>query len=96
MTNLFAYRSKSPRVMMEASDPIGPSNDVWLLKIALGAARVIIAWGADGDHLQRGHFARLLLRQNFVRFEHLGITKNGEPKHPLYLSRFTIPEKWTI
>jgi hypothetical protein len=53
MTNLFAFRATEPTVMKGESDPVGPDNDQWLSEIAGKAGMILVAWGKDGDHMQR-------------------------------------------
>lgn len=82
MVNLFAYRSTDPVALKSVPDPIGPENDDWLLKTTCEAPIVIAAWGVNAP----------LLRVNQVRELvpyacHLGMTKSGQPRHPLYVRR---------
>lgn len=43
MANLFAFRATEPADIFAASDPIGPGNDEWLIKLADGAGVVVAA-----------------------------------------------------
>lgn len=92
MLNVFAYRATDPREMYQADDPIGASNDEWLLRIAHRADLVVAAWGTHGAHLGRGEEVRQLLAG--VELHHLGLTKDGHPRHPLYLRADSTPERW--
>ena len=81
MANLFAFRATEPADMFAASDPVGPGNDKWLIKLADGAGVVVAAWGNDGTHLGRSsEVTRLIPDLNCLK-----INKTGEPSHPLYL-----------
>lgn len=91
MTNLFAWRETSPKLMKKTAFPIGDDNDMWLLRIASGASKIITAWGKDGEYLNRGAIVRAMLKQNGLHPCHLGVCQNGEPKHPLYLSKNLSP-----
>lgn len=78
--NLFALRTSDPALLGEHDDPIGPKNDAWLAKIVEKADRVVAAWGANGELVDRG-------REVAGRFDDLyalGTTKDGHPVHPLY------------
>ena len=88
--NLFAFRTPSPELMKNADDPIGPDNDDWIIGRAIGADQIILAWGAHGNYLSRDSAVLEILkgRELFC----LGKTKDGFPKHPLYLPRHTRPE----
>jgi hypothetical protein len=83
MLNLFAFRATDPSVMRRESDPIGPDNDAHILRIASQADLVIAAWGCGGDFLRRAEHVRTLIPNLYC----LKITKNGHPRHPLYLPR---------
>ena len=81
MVNLFAFRATNPRVMLRATDPVGPDNDEHLQRLAQGAGVVIAAWGARGTHLGRDHHVREII----PNLHYLRLTKDGHPGHPLYL-----------
>lgn len=84
LANLFAFRATEPDAMIAATDPVGPENDRHVLDAARSAHRVVAAWGSHGTHLGRGDAMRALLAPFApVMF---GLTKNGQPRHPLYLS----------
>lgn len=85
MTNLFAFRSTDPMTMLACADPVGPDNDKWLVEIAKGAGIVVAAWGTHGDHLGRGKIVRMGFMQHGINLQCLGHTKDGYPRHPLYL-----------
>jgi len=85
MTNLFAYRATDPNKMKAWPDPIGLHNDAWLIRVATDAGLVVAAWGNHGNHLSRAADVRRLIDGMCC----LGTTKQGEPKHPLYLSSNT-------
>ena len=94
VTNIFAWRDTDPKKMRAAPDPVGPANDAAIRDGALWADRVICAWGAHGAHLERGPAVEALLRETGVSLHHLGLTKAGHPKHPLYIGYATQPEPW--
>lgn len=90
MANIFAWRDTDPRKMKAAADPIGPDNDDALLKLAKSARLVIAAWGVHGSHLQRSQRVIELL-SGVCTLYCLGKTKDGFPKHPLYLPKNSRP-----
>lgn len=98
VTNIFAYRATDPKVMRAQADPVGPGNDAAIresLEWAAGAGdRIICAWGAHGAHLGRGAAVEALLRDSGRALHHLGLTKAGAPKHPLYIGYDRQPELW--
>ena len=95
VTNIFALRATDPRDMRAAADPIGAGNDAAILAAADWATQVICAWGTHGAHMGRGPEVETLLRPTGVPLLHLGLSKAGHPKHPLYISYATQPEPWT-
>ena len=83
MTNLFAYRATAPSAMKAQVDPVGDMNNDALLATAKGSALIIAAWGTHGGHDKRDVVVRQMLRG--FRVKCFGTTKQGFPKHPLYL-----------
>ncbi|MDR9427799.1 MAG: DUF1643 domain-containing protein [Salibaculum sp.] len=94
VTNIFAWRDTDPRKMRAATDPVGPENDAAIHEGALWADRVICAWGSHGAHLDRGRQVAALLRATEAPLFHLGLTKHGHPRHPLYIAYSQAPEPW--
>jgi hypothetical protein len=94
VTNIFAWRDTDPRKMRAAADPVGPENDAAILDGVGWADQVIAAWGTHGAHLERGPSVEHLLRETKQPLFHLGLTKDGHPKHPLYIAYTQQPEPW--
>lgn len=92
--NIFAFRATDPRVMRVADDPVGPENDAAIRESADWGDKVICAWGAHGAHLSRGPYVETLLRSTGKRLWHLGVTKDGHPRHPLYIGYKVQPILW--
>ena len=93
--NIFACRDTDPKLMRAAADPIGPDNDAAIAEGCAWADDVIAAWGTHGAHLSRGAAVETLLRASQRPLLHLGLSKAGHPKHPLYISYSQKPEAWT-
>lgn len=94
MTNLFAYRSTDPRVLLTVADPVGPDNDQALRVQAYEAGMVVAAWGAHPLAVARSEAVRPLIQPYSVMC--LGATKDGAPRHPLYLPKTMLPSPfWT-
>ena len=96
--NLFAFRATLPTDLKRAADPVGPDNDA-AIELALGLTkRTILGWGNHGDHLGRDRVVLAQCEKTGARFDVLGITNTGQPRHPLYLAskvrlrRFSIAE----
>ena len=96
VTNIFAWRATDPRKMRAASEPIGPQNKETLTEGGAWADHIIAAWGVHGSHLDQGPRVAKDLAQMSVPLFHLGLTKAGHPRHPLYLSYAQQPEIWTL
>lgn len=95
MLNVFAYRSTDPRRLADVDDPIGPENDHWIAVEAAAADRVVCAWGAWGKgHHGDGHDVADCLEGINVPLYVLGFTKQGHPRHPLYVRGDTEPQRW--
>jgi hypothetical protein len=92
--NIFAFRATDPRDMRAATDPVGPGNDAAILDSLPWADRVICAWGTHGAHLNRGTEVERLLRGAGAELFHLGLSKDGHPKHPLYIGYAVQPVGW--
>lgn len=85
LVNLFALRSTDPSRLYTAREPIGPENDRWLSLAGCNAEIVVAAWGVHGDLHGRGRE----IRSFFPTLMCLGRTREGHPRHPLYLSKDT-------
>jgi len=86
VVNLFAYRATNPRRLLEVDDPVGPGNTAVLQSIIGGARHdVVAAWGATGG--QFGREQAILVEHIATRrpLQQLGHTKDGHPRHPLYV-----------
>ncbi|MEL6582532.1 MAG: DUF1643 domain-containing protein [Pseudomonadota bacterium] len=94
--NIFAYRATDPKVMRAVEDPIGPANDAAILEGCDWAATTVCAWGTHGAHLGRGPEVAAMLREKGVSAQTLGLSKDGHPKHPLYISYAVQPTRWDI
>ena len=95
VTNIFAFRATDPRVMRAMADPIGPDNDAAIADSARDwADSILCAWGTHGAHLGRGAAVEGLLRATGRELLTLGLSKDGHPKHPLYIGYDRQPEVW--
>ncbi len=85
LTNLFAFRVTDPHALKSAVDPIGPENFTYLTAAARSSQCIVPCWGAHGALRSRGREVLDLLRRlGDIRI--FGLTKGGEPVHPLYLA----------
>jgi len=92
IVNLFAYRTPHPRCLHQASEPIGVQTDPIIQGAITYAAQVVVAWGNGGSFLGRDRTVlQALVPQPLYC---LGITRLGHPRHPLYLPKETLPERY--
>lgn len=96
IANLFAFRATDPRDLRRAADPNGPDNDAVLHQSTRRADRIIAAWGVHGTHRNRAQEVLSLLAAGKTPLFHLGLTKHGHPRHPLYLPYSQQPVAWIV
>lgn len=96
VTNIFAFRSTDPEGMKAAADPVGPANDSFIKLVARDADLVVAAWSQHAGHRRRSEEVREILRGTLrpVHYLRMGVGKNPEPWHPLYLPDCTKPQPW--
>jgi hypothetical protein len=86
VANLFALVSSEPSRLLSEQDPVGPDTDAYLGEMVRCAGMVLVAWGSFTGVRQlmnkRIDEIRKLVQEPYC----LGTTKDGFPKHPLYIS----------
>jgi hypothetical protein len=93
MLNAYAFRATDPKNMRKAADPIGPANDEKLAYYATQVGCIVAAWGGHCSPSRERRVVDVVRQPVFC----LGVTKDGRPKHPLYLPAsaarvpFTVP-----
>jgi hypothetical protein len=92
--NIFAWRDTDPKAMRRAADPVGPGNDGAIRESCFWADKIVCAWGTHGAHLGRGPAVERLMRETDRPLHHLGLTRDGHPKHPLYIGYDVQPVLW--
>lgn len=85
--NLFAGRATNPANLFQMEDPMGPDNlKQWQTTFDLYdriGGEIVCAWGANPKASEQ---ARLFIDAAGSRQMHcLGVTKDGSPRHPLYI-----------
>jgi hypothetical protein len=83
--NVMDYRATDPKKLLEwGVVPVGPDNFATISRLAQSADIVVAAWGSLHKPLRT--FAKsveLMLNKHLVYC--LGTTKDGSPRHPLYV-----------
>jgi len=95
VVNLFAYRAAKPELLTEPDDPKGPLNKTYIEQvISVVNGPLVAAWGAWWHTNQTKRYGHVLPRLSVeamakkqgVPMMCLGVTKNRQPRHPLYVS----------
>ncbi len=98
VVNIFAWRATDPGALRQVADPVGPRNDTTIHDSVtdwIGADDMIVAaWGNHGAHLDRGRAVAGVLALSQRRLFSFGLTKAGQPRHPLYVGYAITPECW--
>jgi len=84
MANLFALRATDPAALKRHGDPVGPDNDRSIQDLIAASECVVVAWGNKGQLMGRD---RAVLAMLDIPIYCLGRTKQGHPRHPLYVKR---------
>lgn len=80
--------------MKRSPEPVGEENDEWLLRTANMSEIIVCAWGVHGVYRERDREVWCLLRKRGHALWTFGLTKEGHPKHPLYLRSDTSLERF--
>lgn len=93
MLNAFAFRSTDPSNLLRVDDPTGQNNDHYVSRWGASlASRLVCCWGVHGA--LNGRHSQLIKLLGGVKLFHLGLTKAGYPRHPLYLRSDVRPKLW--
>ena len=95
--NLFAFRCTNPKELFKSDDSVGPENDAYVEAAfqVLTDPLVVFAWGSNAKRAEwRVQQVELLAKRNGIRTFALGVTKNGQPIHPLYQPKITTLRRW--
>lgn len=91
MLNLYAWRSTDPRGLLKCEQPEGEPiadadrNLIRIAHVAHRARLVVCAWGANpGPTPGRAERVLNVVRSVGTPIVALGLTKHGQPRHPLY------------
>lgn len=98
MLNLFSWIATDPAAMKKVTDPTGdPANAAHIQTVCSQVAKQVIAcWGHHGTHMDRDTEIVTLLNMSGVAPYNLGLTKEGHPRHPLYLRGDVEPQEWVL
>lgn len=92
VVNLFGLRATDPKALLTHDrNPVGIENDDYLINAAMDAEVIVAAWGTKGTYLGRAAKVTQMLTGAGFDLHCLDITKDGHPKHPLYVKGDTVP-----
>jgi len=97
--NLFAYRSTDPAAVLDAAEDRSgdPDNIHTISRVVAGASIVVAAWGAF--KIPRMRWAQVVgaVASAYGPALHcLGVTRDGSPRHPLFVSSDTGPSLYPV
>lgn len=106
VVNLYALRATDPKALRGHPDPVGPENDHYIRKALLRAYNtmtpVVCAWGTSANPDRIRYIERLIARGETspcgctTRAVALGVTKDGHPRHPLYVKSDQPLVRWPV
>lgn len=104
VVNLFALRATNPDELYSHASPVaapseehpfyGDRNTAEIIMHSDGL-RLVAAWGTHGNLRGRARQVMDALGAK-RRVECLGVTKDGHPRHPLYVAAATVPVPFVI
>ena len=100
--NLFAVRATKPTDLKRAVDPVGPDNKKWFERMlrfppptaAFAPGPLICGWGVHGTFRDQDQTVLGWLAALGVQPVALGVTKDGHPRHPLYVPYTVRPRRF--
>jgi hypothetical protein len=92
VANLYALRATNPKELWSSDDPVGGLNDMYLRNLAKEYETVVFAFGGNAK-LDRVKQVYEIFKNRYILC--LGVTKDGMPKHPLYLKGDTPLIPWS-
>jgi hypothetical protein len=95
VVNLFALRATDPIDIYFHPFPEGPDISEHLVKWTTTCKLVVAGWGVHGSYRDRHKVVAGLLECRGVKLHSLALTKDGQPKHPLYLKSTLQPVAWS-
>ena len=91
VVNLYGLRSTDPAALASHPDPVGPENDRVIAGNCEPPQMVIAAWGSGFRQQDRPAKVAAIFAAAGRKLLCLGVTKDGHPRHPLYVRGDTTP-----
>jgi hypothetical protein len=91
--NLYAYRATDKNRLLEVDDPVGPDNDVAILRMVRQVKTIVLAYGQPPKNLKKRGQEVVELLKHYPGLSFLQMAKDGKtPCHPLYLPGSLVPK----
>lgn len=87
VVNLYAWRATKPAELWKQKDPVGPENDQHIIEALENSDTLVFAWGANARAERVKAVYELIARHSLLVPLCLGTTKDGSPRHPLYIKK---------
>ncbi len=94
VVNLFALRAANPADLASVEDPTGPLNDAAIRGAVTSSDQIVVGWGNHGDVENRAASVMGYLATSGRTLLALGVTKIGQPRHPLYVPGSVQARPW--
>jgi len=94
--NLFAFRATNPNELLKQDNPFGDRNIFETRKLVDKVDKVVCAWGNKPiiKKVLKGQSEFNLLSITADKLYYLELSKDNTPKHPLYLRKTLIPQRF--
>lgn len=93
VSNLFSICTPYPKNISKHDKNLSALNKQYITFAVEHSEQTICAWGNHGSINKRSKKFKELLKNHELYC--LDMNKNGEPKHPLYIKRETLPKAFT-
>jgi len=91
MLNLWAFRATDPKNLPTSITNEEEINADTIARVSSGVSRVVAVWGSH----PKAAIRRSAILPLVAEWWHLGLTKGGEPRHPLYLPNTSQMQRWS-
>ncbi len=92
MSNLYAYVTTNPVHLLNQNDTVGELTDCYLKQMVELSELQLCGWGSFKPVIKRASIVYVMLTNPYC----VGINKDGQPKHPLYVSYDTPMGKYDL
>jgi hypothetical protein len=94
--NLFAFRSKNPKDLLNTAHPVGEYNAQHIYQMLEKCSMIVTAWGNAKIVYKIVKKNPNYKPLNGIKAYYIDLSKDGTPKHPLYLKGDLEPKQYLI